>query len=99
MCNSLIWEFIVYEFKLGHHAMEATKNVCGAKGEGTFDHRTVTRWFKNLDNQAKLDKPKSMDYKAVLKAIEVNPVWFITFTTSAKASEVAKLYFTLQKYC
>ena len=36
-----------------------TKNICCAKGNGTVDHNTITRWFKkfclackNLDNQA-----------------------------------------------
>ena len=39
---SLIQEFMLYEFKLGHNAAEATKNICCMKGEDT-DHNTVTR--------------------------------------------------------
>ena len=47
---------MLYEFELGHNAMEATKNMCCAKGEST-----VTRWFmkfwsdfKNYNNQIDL---------------------------------------------
>ena len=54
---------MLYEFKLGHNAVEAAKNICGAKNEGVVDHRTVTRWFKkicsgykNFDNQARSGK-------------------------------------------
>ena len=32
---SLIWEFMLYEFKLGYNTMETTKNICCAKGEAT----------------------------------------------------------------
>ena len=28
--------------------MEATKNICCAKGEDTVDHNTVTKWFKKF---------------------------------------------------
>ena len=37
--TSLIREFVLYEFELGHYAAEATKNIC----EDTVDHSTVTR--------------------------------------------------------
>ena len=47
MQHSLIWEFMLYKFKLGHNAMKAAKNIC-AKDEGAVDHSTVTRWFKKF---------------------------------------------------
>ena len=60
--------------------MKVTKIICCVKSEGTVDHSTVTRLFKkfcsgckNLDNQVRSDKPKTMDIEAVLKAIEANP--------------------------
>ena len=34
---------MVYEFELGHTAVEATKNICFVKSEGVVDHSTVTR--------------------------------------------------------
>ena len=73
----LIWEFIFYEFKLGHNAGETTKNV---KAEDTVDHSMVTRWFKkfhsgckNLDNQTSSDRPKIVVFVAVLQIINANP--------------------------
>ena len=103
---------------MDHNAVEATKNICCAKGEDAVDHRTITeQWFKkfhsgckNLKNQARLGRPKTVDFKAVLQAIETNreyqaslashsPVWLITFTTSIKAPGTAKLCLLLAKFC
>ena len=75
--HCLIWEF--YEFELGHNIAEATKNICCVKSEDAVNHSTVTRCFKkfcpsckNLSNQARSGKPKSVDSNAVLQAIEAN---------------------------
>ena len=72
------------------------KKNCGAKNEG--DHSTVTRWFKtfcmdckNLDNQAKSSRPKSMDSEAELHAIEANLVsctWRVSGKLSISQSSV-----------
>ena len=35
MQHSSIWELMLHKFKLGHKAMESTKNICCAKSEGT----------------------------------------------------------------
>ena len=32
---------MLYEFKLGHNASEATKNIYCIQGEGAIDHGTV----------------------------------------------------------
>ena len=92
--HSLIWQFMLYAFELGHNATEATKNICCTKSEGTVDHNTVTRWLKknclfyeNLDNQAKSDR---LDSETMFKEYQTSlashsPVWFVTFTNSAKA--------------
>ena len=68
---SLIRQLMVYNFKLGHNAAEANKNICCA-----VDHNTVTRWFhiirlgcKYLNDQA---RSKSMDSKAMLQIIDTN---------------------------
>ena len=57
--------------------MKATKNIHCMKGKGTIDYSTVTKWFKkfclgckNLDDQAKSGKPKTVNFKAMLKAIK-----------------------------
>ena len=71
---------MVYEFKLDHNILEASKSICCVQGESTVDHSTVTRWFKkfrsdckNLNDQARSGEPKRMDFQAVLQAIESNP--------------------------
>ena len=76
---SLIQELMLYKFKLSYDTVEATKNVCYAKDEGTVDPSTMTRWFKifqlgckNLNNQARWSRSKTMDSEAVPQAIEVN---------------------------
>ena len=55
----------------------------------------------------KSDRPKTVDSKAVLQAIEVNlvslaslsPRWFVTFTTLAKVFRATELCTMLPKYC
>ena len=64
---------MIYEFELDHDAVEATENICCAKDEGSVDHNTINRWLKkfhsghkNLDNQARSGRPKTMDYEPVI---------------------------------
>ena len=47
--------------------------------KGEVDHSIVTRWFKefclsykNLDDQAKSGMPKTVFFKAMLQAVDVN---------------------------
>ena len=65
---SLIWEFIIYNFKLGQNTLEANKNICCAKGEATIDYSTVTRSFKkfhsvykNINNQVSSVRLKTLE--------------------------------------
>ena len=90
---SLILELMLYDFKLGHNNVEATKNICFAKGEDTVNHSTITRLFKtfhlgckNLDNQARSGSPKTktVESEAMLQAIEAN-------STSSSRRESGKL--------
>ena len=67
------------EFELELNTTVAIKNICCLKGEGAVDHNTVIRWLqkfclrcKNLDDQAKSGRPKTVDSKAVLQTIVVN---------------------------
>ena len=48
MEHSLIWELMIYEFKLDYNTTETTKNICCARGEGAVDHSIVTRWSKKI---------------------------------------------------
>ena len=79
--RKLIQELMLNVFKLDHNALEATKNVCYAKGESAVDLCTVTRWFKkfhlsckNVTDQAKSGWSKIMESEVVLQVIEANPV-------------------------
>ena len=51
--RGLIRERILYKFKRGHNAAEATKKICCAKSKGAVDHSTVTRWLKYFTRVAK----------------------------------------------
>ena len=62
-----------------YNAVEAAKNICCVKGEGAVDDSTVTRWFKTfcssckaLTDYARSSRPKMIDSKVMLKAIETN---------------------------
>ena len=80
---SWMWLFqknMLYEFELDNKAPEAIKNICTVINEGTIDQSTVNGWFKkfcptckNLDDQARLVNPKTIDIKTILQAIETNP--------------------------
>ena len=74
--HSLIRELTVYKFKLSHNTAETSKTICCAKGEDAVDHSPVTRWLKkfcygckNLNNQSRSDRCKSMDFKAMFQII------------------------------
>ena len=78
---SQIEKLMLYKFELGYNAMKASKNICCMKNEGKVDHSTITRWFmkfcldcKSLDNQEKSGRSKTVDFKAILHAIEATPV-------------------------
>ncbi len=37
-----------YNFKLGNQNVEATNDICSAKGEGAVDHSRITRLLKRF---------------------------------------------------
>ena len=112
LCN-IVQELMLYKFKLSHNT------ICCEKGEDAVGHRVVTRWFqkfclvcKNLNNQARSNRPKNVNYVTILQAIDVNlvswiwrvsgelsicSVWFVTFMTSANSYSAAIFCFTLPK--
>ena len=68
---------MIYKFEISYYATEATKNICCAKSDGVVDHWMVKKFClgcKNLDDQARSDKPKTMDSKAMFQAREANLV-------------------------
>ena len=71
----LVQELMLSEFKLDHDIAKAIKSICCVIVEGTVHHQMVKKFSsgcKNLNDQKKSDKPKTMDSQAVLLAIEAN---------------------------
>ena len=83
------------------------KTFFGQKVKAQLITSSVTWWFKkfhvsckNLDDQTKSGRPKTVDSKAMLLgswwvaigeySASPNPVWFIIFMTPAKTSRTAK---------
>ena len=72
---------MLYKFKLGHNATKASKNICCILSEGVIDHSTITRGFKefclgckNIVNQVRSGRPKTVDSEATFSVIENDPV-------------------------
>ena len=51
---SIIWEIMLYEFKLCHKAAEATKNISYAKGQGAIDYRNQKFGSRNFTQVARI---------------------------------------------
>ncbi|XP_012225710.1 histone-lysine N-methyltransferase SETMAR-like [Linepithema humile] len=80
MENKEIRLIYLYEFKLGHSAAEATRNINTAFGEGSASERTTRRWFKkfrsgdtNLDTLSRGHAPTVIDDAVLMNTIEANP--------------------------
>ena len=61
--------------------METTKIFCFVKDDGAVGHNRVTKWFKkfhsdckNLYDQARSEKPKTVESETRCQTIEANPV-------------------------
>ena len=86
---------MLYKSELYHKAMEATKNICGTKGEGTINHSTRNRLrnFAGLTRismiRKRLGRLRTMDFDATLQGIEANP-------TSSLSSITQVQHFTIQ---
>ena len=90
---------MIFKLELGHNAVEAAKNICCVKGEGTVDHITVTSWLKkfhsgckNFDDQAKLE--------AMLQAIKVNlgsSTWKVSGELGILLSSVVHHFYNFDK--
>ena len=75
--NSLIQEFMFYEFELGHDTEEATKNIFVGKVKVQCSKQMFQKFClgcENFDDQARSDRPKTMYSMTVLQPIDKNPV-------------------------
>jgi histone-lysine N-methyltransferase SETMAR len=75
MVNQQIRVCMLYEYRLGHNASTATRNINEAWGEDTLSERTTQWWFKkfrsgdmNLENQER-GRPGSVIDNDQLKAL------------------------------
>ena len=64
---------MLYKFELGRNPAKAAKNICCMKGESAVYHSAVTKRFKkfywdckNLDDQTRSARPKTVDSEVVL---------------------------------
>lgn len=71
---------LLHEFKLGHNAAEATRNINGAWGPNSASERTVRRWFQkfssgdlSLQNEPGQGRKSSLDNEELRAAVEANP--------------------------
>ena len=83
--------------------METIENICCTKDEGTIDHSTVTKWFKefcsvcmNLDDQARSAKPKTVDFEAIETNLE-SSTWRVSGDLGISQSNVVGLLLDLNK--
>ena len=66
-----------YKFEVGHNTAEAMKNNFCMKGERAFDHSNQMKFClncKNLDDQVRSSRPKTMNSEAVLPTMKRNLV-------------------------
>ena len=90
-------------FKVDPDAMEAIKNICCAKGEGAVDNISFKKFcpsFKNVDNQARSGRPKTIDSDSVLPAMETNlasNTWRVSGNLSFTQSSVIHYLHDLDK--
>lgn len=77
--NSIIRACLLYEFKLGTNATEASIKICTAFGEGTVTPRTAQRWFKkftsgdeSLEDEVRSGRPSTLDDDDLRTMIETN---------------------------
>ena len=78
---SQICELMLYNFGMGHEITEKKNENIVQKEKNTVDHNEVTKWFKkflldykNLDNQVRSDRPKTINSKAICQVLEANLV-------------------------
>ncbi|RLU16087.1 hypothetical protein DMN91_011845 [Ooceraea biroi] len=70
----------LYEFKLGHKAAEATRNINSAFGQGTANERTMQRWFQkfrnrdeSLEDEEGRGRPSTIDNDELKVLVEADP--------------------------
>ena len=92
---------MLHEFKLGHCATEATRNINSAWGMETAAERTVRRWFQKFasGDQDLQDAPgrgrkASLDKEELKAAVEAHP----EMNTRALAAKLGVAHTTIRRH-
>jgi hypothetical protein len=71
---------ILYEYHLGHKAVEAKQNICNAIGNDAISYKTVLSWYKqfkqgcyNIDDVPYLRSQRKVDIDHLKQLIESDP--------------------------
>jgi transposase len=71
---------MLYEFKCGHSAAAATRNICRIEGAGTVKESTCRRWFakfrtveEGLRDKNRSGRPLAYNLEYFQQTIEGNP--------------------------
>jgi hypothetical protein len=71
MNNREIRVIFLYEFKLGHNAAEATRNINQAFGEDTAKERTVRWWFEKFRSGDMSLENKALSYNDLKFSLQI----------------------------
>ena len=76
-----IQKIFLFEFKMGHKALDTTCNISNTFGPGTADERTVQWWFKkfckgdeSLEDEKCSGWPLEVDNNQLKAIIEADPL-------------------------
>ena len=87
---------------MSHDTTEAIKNICHEKGEGAVDPSRVTfkKFQLGYNNQARLDRPESVNSEAMIQVREANSVsstWRVSSEFSISQSSMVYHLHNLNK--
>ena len=71
---------LLHEFRLGHSAAEAHRNLCQAEGEEVMSVQTCLNWYKrfqsgdfSLEDKEKSGRPVEIDLDKLCNLVEDDP--------------------------
>lgn len=89
---------LLYEYQLGHSAIEAGKNICQAIGEGVISTATAYRWYErfrngdySLEDEPRPGQPTKISLKELEEEINSDP----SLTTREVASKLGCCHATI----
>ena len=79
---------LLHEFRLGHKATEATRNICITMGEGALSYDTAKRWFARfkkenfkLNDVSHPRRPPKINLEVLKRLIEQEPRSTVRYLT------------------